>query len=312
MVGGLQYVLAAGSGQVTSAKKRITNSITGLVLLVFAYTILYTINPNLVTLKVPSFPIIKTVILAAENSCEQMIKDGFVIEREDNGQKLRASFKGVVKCGVMGKVISDAAGQQVSEGATCQFVGCPKDKKCLGIGKNAICGACTDVYPDAVEKTGVKPSESVCQGLKKDNVVKAGVTTEWNYCWHSRDLDLLFDNFDKAGYAVGAGTGPLGVALAAKVATNDLQYGICSELKIDCSEITNCKKYEDLKVKTYQLTEDLDDVRSSDWGAGNVNLTTICESDPCGVGKAKPGKAADPCQVDLDAEAKDCDHASNW
>lgn len=48
MVGGFQYVLAAGRGDVGEAKKRITNAITGLVLLMSVYLILYTVNPNLV------------------------------------------------------------------------------------------------------------------------------------------------------------------------------------------------------------------------------------------------------------------------
>jgi|GEM_PF-2142646 len=51
MVGGLQYVLASGSGKSAEAKKRITNATTGLVLLLSVYMILYTVNPQLTILR---------------------------------------------------------------------------------------------------------------------------------------------------------------------------------------------------------------------------------------------------------------------
>lgn len=51
MIGGLQYVIAAGGGDVGKAKERIKNAIIGLVLLLSVYTILYTVNPQLVLLK---------------------------------------------------------------------------------------------------------------------------------------------------------------------------------------------------------------------------------------------------------------------
>lgn len=47
MVGGLQYVVSPGGAGAASAKKRITNAITGMVLLFCVYLILYTVNPNL-------------------------------------------------------------------------------------------------------------------------------------------------------------------------------------------------------------------------------------------------------------------------
>ena len=41
MVGGVQYVMAGGTGQVEAAKGRIKNAILGLLLLFAAYIILY-------------------------------------------------------------------------------------------------------------------------------------------------------------------------------------------------------------------------------------------------------------------------------
>lgn len=48
MVGGLQYVLGASSGDVTKAKKRIADALEGFVLLMFVYVILFTVNPELI------------------------------------------------------------------------------------------------------------------------------------------------------------------------------------------------------------------------------------------------------------------------
>lgn len=47
MIGGLQYVVGATSGQVEKAKTRIKNAVEGFVLLLFVAVILYTVNPNL-------------------------------------------------------------------------------------------------------------------------------------------------------------------------------------------------------------------------------------------------------------------------
>lgn len=47
MVSGLQYSLGAGGGDIKKAQDRIKNAVTGVILLLSAYFILYTVNPNL-------------------------------------------------------------------------------------------------------------------------------------------------------------------------------------------------------------------------------------------------------------------------
>lgn len=47
MVGGLQYVMGASSGDVKGGKKRIKDAVEGFVLLMFVYVILITVNPRL-------------------------------------------------------------------------------------------------------------------------------------------------------------------------------------------------------------------------------------------------------------------------
>lgn len=50
MIGGIQYVISAGRGDVSEAKQRITNAVVGFVLLLSTYVILYTVNPELTVL----------------------------------------------------------------------------------------------------------------------------------------------------------------------------------------------------------------------------------------------------------------------
>ncbi len=47
MIGGVQYILASGSGNIKKAQARIGNAVVGLVLLLFVTTILFTVNPQL-------------------------------------------------------------------------------------------------------------------------------------------------------------------------------------------------------------------------------------------------------------------------
>ena len=54
MVGGLQWMLAAGNkSKIDQAKSRISDSLMGLVLALASYLILFYINPDILTLKLP-------------------------------------------------------------------------------------------------------------------------------------------------------------------------------------------------------------------------------------------------------------------
>lgn len=61
MVGGLQYAVAASGGDVSKGKTRIMNALTGLVLLLGVYLILYTTNPQLTLLKSIELQNVQTV-----------------------------------------------------------------------------------------------------------------------------------------------------------------------------------------------------------------------------------------------------------
>jgi len=59
MVAGLQYTMAAGTGDTAKAKARIRNSVVGLVLLFCVYVILYTVNPQLTIFRSLSIAVIQ-------------------------------------------------------------------------------------------------------------------------------------------------------------------------------------------------------------------------------------------------------------
>jgi hypothetical protein len=58
MVGGLQYLTSAAGSSVSAAKERISNAVVGLAIAAFAYLILSTVNPALVSLVVPRVPLV--------------------------------------------------------------------------------------------------------------------------------------------------------------------------------------------------------------------------------------------------------------
>lgn len=63
MVGGIMWTTSAGNpGRIDKAKGYIIDSIIGVVLLLGSYTILQVINPNLVDLRLPSFPKFSTTL----------------------------------------------------------------------------------------------------------------------------------------------------------------------------------------------------------------------------------------------------------
>lgn len=62
MIGGLQYTLAHGEkSKIDTGKKRITNALTGMLLLMFAYTIAFLIDPNTVQFETLSLSYIEQV-----------------------------------------------------------------------------------------------------------------------------------------------------------------------------------------------------------------------------------------------------------
>lgn len=75
MVGGVQYIIGSGTGgeSASAAKTRIVNAVTGLVLVLAAYTILYVVNPKLTSFE--SLEIEYQSAVYFENDTEEEIYD---------------------------------------------------------------------------------------------------------------------------------------------------------------------------------------------------------------------------------------------
>ncbi len=69
MIAGAQWVFAAGdAGKITKAKERIGNAVVGIVILLFSYTMLYMVNPQLLELKRVEVKKVGTVKIGVANS----------------------------------------------------------------------------------------------------------------------------------------------------------------------------------------------------------------------------------------------------
>lgn len=159
MLGGLQYVMSRGKEKyISKSKERITNAITGLVLLLSVFVILNLIDPRLTLLNTLQIPMIKEVtILDATSSCERL---------EDYGYRVDVDPGKPDSCGGTGK-ITDVSG--LKEGTlgswkkddSCDYTKCidaNANKSCVRSGDTNICVSCAD-YP--------APSDSACNALEK-------------------------------------------------------------------------------------------------------------------------------------------------
>lgn len=108
IVGGFQYLTSAGdSSRIGAAKSRMANAFIGMVLALGAYTILNTINPALLRLKLPDFRAVKTVIFTLP-TCEDLIAAGTPV----------AAYGSETECGNAGKYAQGNNKEQV-----CIFAG---------------------------------------------------------------------------------------------------------------------------------------------------------------------------------------------
>lgn len=309
MIGGLQYVLAAGSGDVSKAKARIGNAVVGLVLLLFSATILATVNPQLLSLRVPQLPMIKPIEFVQGSSCEYLQgyygsgktpygppmfnttspyagKTGYTIEDATSGSN------GAEVCGSIGKVAKDAEGHDVLDGTTCSYEYCGSStERCVGYGDKAKCLSCTDVYPDSVP--GLVPSEAICSGLSKTPPNGAG-DGGFSRCYFTRDPASLISGWSWAGYgtlaaataATGGGFAPFAAAAGTYFGTGDVETlykGACAEVEFDCQNISSCGDYDNQQATVFggSSNNEVDDLGQGGLVGSPVNIKTICQDNPC-------------------------------
>lgn len=163
MVGGLQYILSRGKEKyISKGKERITNAITGIVLLLSVFVLLNLIDPRLTILNSLKVPLIKTLtILNVGDSCENLNDIAKIVTSPKTGA-----------CGTEGKVsdISGVSDQVVSSwkvGEECSF------STCANAGE--VCATATDGTKSCVTcGSNPSPSSSSCSSLSKEDASSTG------------------------------------------------------------------------------------------------------------------------------------------
>jgi len=138
MIGGLQYVLARGKSKyVDAAKTRITNAITGMVILLSIFVILNLIDSQLTVFESLKTPLIKeVVVLDSTSSCEQLEDYGYKIDHP-NGTE--CGDKGTID--LENSVLKNNAIGSWKDGEECDYYSCPLDGfACLSDGTCVACG----------------------------------------------------------------------------------------------------------------------------------------------------------------------------
>lgn len=281
MIGGLQYVISAGSGGSSEGKKRITNGVTGLILLSCVYLILFTVNPYLVKLQVPKLPIIKTIVLATGDSCENMIKAGYTVDAGDKEKQ----------CGTIGKVTKAPGDKEVPDGTTCDFTKCPNaGEKCAGSGETAKCVRCEQVTKSNEAK--IVATSDLCSKLSREtqkvtkDVKGYKIETDKIFrCGYTKDADMIKGTMS---------------ATEAK-----LTSGTCAMITMDCSQIKSCEDYDTIvQVQNADKTQPLEDIQKIWLGLdnGDFGLETICEQNPCGIILDSDHGITETCKYNRDTD----------
>lgn len=141
MIGGFEYLTAAGDkGRVDAGKEKIKNAVIGLALALGAFTILNTINPDLLSLETPRVPLVKKRVFT---QCLQ--------------------FEGEVACGSSFGLSQDAAGKFkiLDDPKSGDSIATCIGSSCAKVGKDDVNFSCK-------ENTTSTPSVFACSPCVKD------------------------------------------------------------------------------------------------------------------------------------------------
>jgi hypothetical protein len=284
MVQGLRYSFGAMSANaVSAAKKKIIQIVVGLTLLLSTYLILKTVNPQLLNLQVPSFPMVKTINLVDDQSCGYITgvwgTGPYTINRGAPADSPHASNQPPplggtsytianptdgTNCGSVAEITADWEGNDVAAGSTCTFNYCPnRGEICYAQGGSGDCVTCGDITNG---NTYAAPSSETCSQFSLRTTFKGAGHQQINTCFFTKD----------ATFQPGV--------------NNPVTGGTCAMLTIDCSRIHSCGDYDiKAEVSNNDATGDLEDVQFAGeqpgcaGDCGDLSLKTICNADPCGV-----------------------------
>ncbi|MFH1315517.1 MAG: pilin [Candidatus Uhrbacteria bacterium] len=271
MIGGVQYMVSKGMGSVDSAKKRIQGAVVGLILLFGAYVILATVNPQLVLLQIPQYPMIKQVVYIDDSTrCEKLLSVGYKLESAgtvyDNPAVLaRAVAAGQYQdftCGKQANVLESPNGGAATI-ETCYWSICTGNGESCMLPNNPdsetepvpLCLSCEDISYN--NDYGIAPSSLLCNSLSLKTTRDAGKAPIINRCFYTAEVIGEVD-------AILGGTS-------------------CAMAKIDCNVVDRCGYYGGQDVTFHGGS-----VKMGKIVFGEYNLQEVCNSDPCLI-KARAG-----------------------
>jgi Type IV secretion system pilin len=274
MIGGLQYTLSRGKPKyIEKAKTRITNAITGMVILLSAFVILNLIDPRLVSFDALKIPLIKeVVILDATSSCERLADYGYTITPTET--LTDTEYK---KCGGHG-TISDISGLKENalgswkEGDPCEYQYCDDGESCIADGDTNSCHSCSDIPEETA-------SASTCAAIEEFE----DETGQQIYCEYNAELRSC----TSAGSHLGGSGAFAGF--------------FCSGLRTDAAETVNnsemlrgCDVYDELEFGYGGSVGDMMDTEAA------ALLQQICEEDKCNISEvwAEAGYEGVSCVYD--------------
>lgn len=268
MIGGLQYVLSRGKSKyIEKAKTRITNAITGLVLLLAVFVILNLIDPRLTALNTLKIPMIKEItLLDAASSCERLDDYGYAIEEITAPDS--CGGKGRIK-GLDDDFPDDVLGAW-KVGDECEYMVCKgadANKVCLSNAGVNSCQSCASIP---------NPSESVCASVQRINSGTNGQTMA--YCVYEPVTKSCVTAGTDLTKHPGFYCGTMRTAADEEGSTPDSKAG--------------CSVYEDLQYQYSLATGDERILGSNAITANETSaklLEEICNKDLCKVAESVGG-----------------------
>ncbi len=259
MLGGLQYVLSRGKSKyIEKAKTRITNAITGVVILLSIFVILNLIDPRLTVFNALKVPMIREVtLLDAASSCEALHDEaGYGVTTNNPpgttvcGGTATITDSGHLKDGVLGSW---------KDGDVCNYTYCDDGRSCVSVKGEKMCTSCFDI-PSSLA------SDSVCGAMQEFDGGSNG--EHQTYCEYDATIQSCI--------TAGTGLGSL---------SSDYQGFNCSGLRTKAAEsrdgsdtMVGCDVYDDLQFGYSGTTASIMSEKAA------TLLEEICNQDKCSIG----------------------------
>jgi hypothetical protein len=274
MVGGIQYMV----GQVNPGKERIRNALIGLLILYSAYLILATVNPEIVKLQIPRYPLLKQIFWIDDDiNCHKLFDLGYKIEIESGmifDPSLTSSAGSDINpgsCGTKGEILDNIDGTTATT-EECWWTDCGRssDDTCMFSEPDEPpqCTSCYEVGYEAGSAitTQLTASPTVCGAFNAayENDPK-GRSGNHKFCYFTNDASF---HTDEIGDHVDV-----------------IQRGICAELEIKCATVDSCTDYDNVTLRNRVAFNDpkLDSIHGPGGTFDDSIWSYICEEDFCTV-----------------------------